>query len=335
MKAAPGEFRRAAFVAGARIEDVLRAGVLRLPVALDPSAVRVEALGAGESYAAWLATDGRGSLVFRLPVRPVDELPRGMAVELRAAPLIPAGVGSVPLAVDESSDNALGFPFLVSSHVAGRHVPAGEWDDALLARHAGQLARLHRRRFPVEGTDRLDLVAEFDEGAQWWAEHHPEVGDTPGARRLAGEIHRRLVDAAGEFEAITYAFVHADLVATNVVVGDDGVPRFIDWEWARIGDVANDLALIGGTVTGGRWYVPMDDAAIDRFIGAYVEESRSLGSTPEDPARLRARRDAWELHERFQNALHCQARSREEGADPGYALAAAQLRQGIRHRLWL
>jgi len=68
---------------------------------------------------------------------------------------------------------------------------------------------------------------------------------------------RELDRLAPAFEAVpTHRLIHGDVVATNVILGPDGVPRFIDFEWSGPGDTAKDLALIGGRVIGGATWPP-------------------------------------------------------------------------------
>ena len=325
---------------GDRLLVALREGSVALPHArLGLDALTVSALGAGESYAAWLVTDGTHSLVFRLPRRPPEEMPTPMADEVNAARFIPEGVGSRVVAVDEGSDNGLGCPYLVSTFVPGSVPALADWDDRLLSRHARQLARLHQPRFdragPPGGDGRvLDLVRAFDESLAWWREAHPQVTGSAAVAALARDIRQRLVAASPAFEGTRYSFIHGDLVATNVVVDTGGTPRFIDWEWARIGDVAQDLAYVGGEVTGGPWYVRMSSSAVTRFLTEYLRARALQPDGQVEPLdRLRRRRDAWELVERFLSSLHFE-RQAQVRADPGpYPAAVRELRTTLRARL--
>ena len=299
----------------------------------------VSALGSGESYAAWLVVDGTHSLVFRLPRRPPEEMPTPMADEFDAARFVPAEVGSRAVAMDAGGDNALGCPYLVSTFVPGSVLAASDWDERLLCDHARQLARLHRPGFALAGPlgaagAVIDIVGEFDQGLQWWRTSHPEVTDDDEVAALARDIRARLVAATPDFEGIRYSFIHGDLVATNVVVDASRTPRYIDWEWARIGDVAQDLAYIGGEVTGGPWYARMSGATVTEFLTAYCAARAAQSDGQVEPLdRLRRRRDAWELVERFLSSLHFSRQARVV-AEPGqYADAVRELRTTLRARL--
>lgn len=325
---------------GEKLLASLQEGLLTVPnAALAPDRLSVTALGIGESYAAWLVSDGSRPFVVRMPRRPPAEMPCSMSDEFKAAQFIPRDVGSRAVAMDESSENALGCPYIVSSFVPGSVIAASEWNERLLREHARQLAKLHRPTFtqagPIEGEMfTLDIVQEFDEGFSWWRNTHPEITDDDEVTALAHDIRERLVIAAPDFEGISYSFIHGDLVATNVVVDAAGTPRYIDWEWARIGDVAQDLAYIGGEVTGGPWYARMDSRLVTEFLAEYqAGRATQMDGQVEPLNRLRSRRDAWELTERFLSSLHF-SKQTNTAADVGqYADAVRELRTTLRARL--
>lgn len=98
--------------------------------------------------------------------------------------------------------------------------------------------------------------------------------------------------------------VHGDAVATNVVFDDVGTARYIDWEWAHTGDVAQDLAYIGGQVHGGPWYVSMTGAQVEAQVWRYLRARQTAEASPALHERLLARRRAWEVYERFVSSLH-------------------------------
>lgn len=320
---------------GAHLLDALRSRAIALP---DPS-LRVDdatasLLGTGESYAAWLVTDGTASLVFRLARRRPEDMPCPMIDEFRAGSLIPDDIGSRPLAMDDLADNPLGTPYIVATYAPGSLRVPSAWDAGLLGSLAGRLAVLHERTYPLAGSvggaaERLDIVREFDDSYAWWQAADPEIASGPEAAALALRIRPHIVAAAPAFNGISYSLIHGDLVATNILIDERGTPRLIDWEWARIGDVANDLALIGGRITGGPWYVPMDEATIDRLLAEYLAaRTAQTGLAAEPLARLRARRDSWELLERFFTSLHCEGKALRSG-DPLYAQATRQMRAGL------
>lgn len=321
---------------GLQLLEALRSRTIAVPdAAWDNSELRVSALGFGESYAAWLATDGAISVVFRLPRRAAADMPTPMTDEMAAAAFIPDDVGSRAILMDAFTDNLLGSPYIASTFAAGSVKPVNEWDQHLLQKHAAQLARLHNPRFQAAGSvgeegAPVDIIREFEEGYKWWQNTEPTLADADDVAALAMSIRSRLNTLAPAFEGISYSFIHGDLVVPNVVVDDAGTPRFIDWEWARIGDIAQDLAAIGGRVHGGPWYMPMSEAAVHAFLVSY-RDARGLQGKPllEPLERLRMRREAWELTERFLSSLHFAKQARDR-ADPSfYPDAVTDLRRTL------
>lgn len=154
---------------GERLLAALREGSIIVPGLVVSAAVEVHALGAGESYAAWKVVDGSQTVVVRVPRRPPEQMPTAMKDELDASALIDGSVGSRALAMDDSPENALGAPFIVSTFVPGAVLAAAEWNEALLMAHARQMAKLHDPHYEGAGAlgadgIAIDLVREFDEG---------------------------------------------------------------------------------------------------------------------------------------------------------------------------
>lgn len=307
------------------IRDAWRAGRLDgTPHRAGP--VTVDLLGVGQTYAAWhLAGPNGPDLTVRVAARPPDDMPRPMAQEAAALPYVPAGSGPrvVTSCPEDGAASPLGLPYLVTTHQPGRQLAAHHWGTEQLRAHASGLARLHRDRFmgrggfgsgadPLGGLapGPMSLLAEFDAAMAWWQEHHPDL--CQDARTTALVAAARAVCAAAEpyfDELVAYPLVHGDLCATNVL-WDGGTPHYIDFEWAQTDDPARDLAIIGGPVHGGPWYVPLDDAGVDGLLDQYVRESARLGHDL-DRAVLRRRRDAWEAYERTAMLLYVRRRARE------------------------
>lgn len=324
---------------GERLAAALREGTLRIPGVVASAAMEVHALGTGESYAAWKVVDGSRAFVVRIPRRPPADTPTEMMREFEASSLMDSSVGSCAVAMDDGRHNPLGSPYIVSTFVPGAVFAPSRWNKALLMGHARQLAKFHGSRRKAAnglgiGEDPVDIVREFDEGYAWWQEAHPEVTDNANVEAVGAAIRRRLIGARPWFEGMRTTLIHGDLVATNIVVDTAGVPRYIDWEWARIGDVAQDLAYIGGHVVGGPWYVPMKPATVDAFIVEYVSAAATRAHGNNEPfERLLGRRDAWELCERFLSSLHFAKQARTL-PDPGYYPAAVRsLHATLRTRL--
>jgi len=270
--------------------------------------VRVQRLGAGESYAAWRVRTGTEDVVVRVARRPVAELPRPMANEFAMLRLVPEGLGPRPVLLDESAE-LFGSPFIVTTFVPGRVVGPGEWTPELLTAHARGLARLHRAERPGS----VLLADHFRAGLGWWRDHHPDVVDQ--VAHLVPLVTARVEEVP---PAPRHTLVHGDAVATNILVDEAGTPRYIDWEWADFGDPAQDLAYLGGAIATPPWYVPLSPAEIDHLLAAYreIHPDETLGP----------RRAGWELCERFLTALHFRTQ-------PRHRQAAGHLTAALEHQL--
>ncbi|MFC2779585.1 MULTISPECIES: phosphotransferase family protein [Actinomyces] len=297
-----------------RIRAAVDAGELR-GVTTGP----VERLGTGESYTAWRVGSGEQARVLRLPRRPPHDLPRSMQAEFEVLRRVPPELGTSAVALETGSDNPLGTPYMVTTHVPGRALRATDWNPRLATALAHQIARLHDALATGPAPSVAFVPSADEQGeelATWWGGHHPETLTDPRVRALLPAWRRELTRLAPAFEAVpTHRLIHGDAVATNVILGPDGLPRLIDFEWSGPGDTAKDLAFIGGRVTGGPWYLPMTSDDVAAFVTEYSRYSRcsrlAQDSSATDPQRLLERRDAYELLDRLGNLLYCLSRPGE------------------------
>ena len=313
-----------------------------VPAAPSPHATLI---GTGESYAAWLVIsreladlrDQRGprAVVVRVPHH-LQELPRPMSEEFAALVAAPEGIGPRPIHLSAPGEplsaelgGGTGDPaYMVVERVPGQVRPASAWTDDLLAAHARQLAWLHEHTFAghgdITGTDRLTpRLSMIDSGSAamaWWSEHHPDLTVAADVAALWPRVQALFAATEPEFARLEqFSLIHGDAALPNILVSG-GVPRYVDWEWAMIGDPARDLAFIGGQVWLEPWYLHLDDSRFARYVQAYCA---AVGPGA-DAAALTARARAWLVNETFFVALHFR-RQAARHHDPAYAERADTL----------
>ncbi|MFV0131801.1 phosphotransferase family protein [Streptomyces sp. HMX87] len=304
----------------------------------------VQLLGEGESYRVWrLDVAGHPPLAVRVARRALQELPRPMHQEFAALSQLPDGIGPSPVLLNENPDSPLGAPYMVCGYVPGRVPKPAQWSDSLLHAHARQLSRFHARAFPrcgdigapaAEQSAPLSLVSLFEESLAWWQGRFPHMLRSREIGALLSRVEAFVTAAEPAFRRLDrFALIHGDLVVPNIVVDDVGTPRYVDWEWAQLGDPAQDLAYIGGHVPAAPWYLQLDRTRIHRLLTTYLRYSPDAGMETLD--QLAMRRDAWEVYERFFSCLHFRTRrSTPEDRRSGlYTRVVAQLTAGLDARL--
>ena len=236
-----------------------------------------------------------------------------MTAEFETLRRVPSELGTSAIALETGVDNPLGTPYMVTTHVPGRALRAADWNPRLATSLAHQIARLHVAFAAGPAPSVASVPSASEQGEEllaWWGTHHPATLSDSRVSALLPAWLRELTRLAPAFEAVpTHPLIHGDVVATNVILGPDGVPRLIDFEWSGLGDTAKDLALIGGRVTGGPWYLPMTPDDVAALVTEYSRYSRHAGAI--DPQQLLARRDAYELLDRLGNLLYCLSRPGE------------------------
>ena len=277
-------------------------------------------------------------VVVRIPYRPPAASPRPIEAEFAALGLVPAQIGTHGLAVGVNEDNPLGCRFVMTTYAPGAPKPVADWTMDDVAAVVDQLVKLHDHSQSQHGlvTDPqpgpLNIVEEFEAGWAWWQGHHRPITQLPQVQEILPLARDFIATRAPDFAAIhQFSLVHADLVATNIVF-HHGKAHFIDWEWAEYGDPARDLALLGGTVHGGPWYVPLTTTQIESMLTRYITGVESASGLHLPYQNLLNRRDTWEVFERFQAGLHYLLKA-EEQPDSHYPPAATQVWTTLETRL--
>lgn len=307
-----------------------------LPPSLSGEA-RVALAGVGERFAVWRLTPQENApVIVRIPHVDPSELHQSLAHEIAALTLVPPEVGPDPIAFHDDADTSpLGHPYVVATDMPGTAAAPEVWTSAHLEAHAQLLARLHTVAAPGRGPVVLgddpwaqlppgpsSLMGEVEQVMAGWQSRHRAVLDHhhlhPFLEAALDAVRGIEPEIAAMSSSGGFVLAHGDLCATNVLwsrSADDPaqlVVRYIDFEWAQADDPARDLAIIGGAVHGGPWYVPLDADQQGRFVEHYLQARLELGELPDavaDPVALRRRMDAWTAYERTAMLVHVATRA--------------------------
>jgi aminoglycoside phosphotransferase (APT) family kinase protein len=110
----------------------------------------------------------------------------------------------------------------------------------------------------------------------------------PAIRRFVADHSRLFADLR------TFTIVHGDLHPLNILFYDDHL-YYIDWQWARVGDPAHDVAMIGWS-TANSPGMELTGRRLDAFLDTYLMHDV-------DPT-LRQRRDVWMVYSMFFDYLY-------------------------------
>lgn len=286
------------------------------------------------------APTGPASFILRVPHVPVSALPRSLAQEIAALAHAPTGVGPAPVgAHDDASTSPLGLPVVLTADVPGAAARPSSWTSAHLRSHAHHLARLHSVPAPGRGpvmpgpepwaavpAGPQSLLTEVEAEAEGWRAAVIGAPDVSGLEPLIDAALARVARIEPQIAQLDgFVLSHGDLCATNILwdgVNVAGRPavQYIDFEWAQGDDPARDLAIIGGAVHGGPWYVPLTEEQVAGFVGAYVDARAALareagsGELPDsvaDVGALRERMRAWTAYDRMAMLAHVASRAAE------------------------
>ena len=337
---------------GERILEAWRRGALVLPLRDDEAPLRLPGLhrsalpaslsgraraslaGVGERFAAWRLTPQENApVIVRIAHVAPEELHQDLAHEIAALTLIPPGTGPSPVAVhDEATTSPLGHPYVVTTDVPGVAAAPEAWTGAHLRSHARLLARLHAVPAPGRGPVSFGqepwsavpvgpqhLLAEVEAEVEAWRSRHGALLAEHGLEPFLEAALARVAGIEDQIASLdAFCLCHGDLCSTNILWdGADpatGSPcvQYIDFEWAQGDDPARDLAIIGGRVHGGPWYVPLEEEQVTRFVEEYVGARGELGEGPAavaDVGALRERMRAWTAYERTAMLVHVASRA--------------------------
>jgi aminoglycoside phosphotransferase (APT) family kinase protein len=231
-----------------------------------------------------------------------DESVAALHREFSLLRVVPGDVGPRAF-VQDSTGADLPYPYLLLEYLAGDISP--HWPPASYDAHARTLARLHMQAYDRHGdldsltTEPFDMLARFDAACHYWNERTPELFELPFVPRLRAAIRQYIVARRTHFTSLPgFSLVHGDAHWRNILLYE-GRARYIDWEWATIGDPACDVAKVGWDVATA-WQFALTGEQLEGYLDTY------LALRP-DPT-LRARREVWMVFTMFFDQLYHRTR---------------------------
>ncbi|MFC7457405.1 phosphotransferase [Brachybacterium sp. GCM10030267] len=251
----------------------------------------------------------------------------------------PAGAGGPAPGGDpgDPAPSPIGHPFVVTSEMPGTAAVPEAWTAQNLAAHAAHLAHLHSVPAPGRGPVTLgrnpwaaiprgtpSLLSEVEAEVESWRSRHGALIRELALEPFLDAALSRVATVESDIAQLDgFVLAHGDLCATNIMwdrpveAAEPPAVGYIDFEWAQGDDPARDLAIIGGAVHGGPWYVPLDEDQVSAFVDAYVRARAEHGPVPAsvaDVGALRRRMRAWTAYERTAMLVHVASRAATRAA---------------------
>lgn len=265
-----------------RISRSIRTELTKLapnPWLPEPRSIVVELLATGVYHVNFLVRSGESRFVARC-VRssqwgstPRDQIIREFAV---LTDLVGSGAAPRPLALALECET----PFLIESFVEGRRFQP--YSDYSLCAEAIAAAHACAPRASASLLDRTPPQDFLTSDGLTWIERAARAGGESDTTQLLRAAHAELIGREFAVDGCD-VLIHTDLTASNIIQTPHGCV-LIDWEGARIGPRAWDLAYFLSPVTK-LWAAPesgFDDDDRSQFIASYA------AATGTDPAALTA-----------------------------------------------
>jgi aminoglycoside phosphotransferase (APT) family kinase protein len=210
------------------LEALLRRTLRQTPATAALADARLERIAAGSSHPAWRAiVDGAGMCFVRLAASTPASLGSDLQAEARVlARVVDAGLAPRVLYNDPTRG------LLVTEWIDSVERSPGAPRPGEIEACADGLARLHAVPAPA-GVRRVDFRSQ----AEQLRRHASARTIDPGMEECAARVFR---ESAARCEV--QCLCHNDLNPSNVLVDRTGRVRFVDWEYAGLGDPAYDLA---------------------------------------------------------------------------------------------
>jgi thiamine kinase-like enzyme len=251
--------------------------------------IKISRLGAGENNLSLLATiNNRIKLVFRIGLRKKFE--KIMKHEFETLKTLPKNFAPKPLYFDNSK-KIIPRVYSVLSYIEGKHIK--RWTRKHLKLHAKKLAELHKKKFPYD-------KKTFDVYKIFLKEIKDSSGDTlkdKDIKLLLPKISQYIKENNHYFTSLKrFPFIHGDPYVDNILFSKRDV-HYIDWEWAKIGDNAEDVSrFFDEDCSYLPWVIKLSGSKLKFFLNTYLKHH--------DDKTLRTRIKIWSLYYEFMDLLY-------------------------------
>ena len=285
------------------LEAMLRANaaVLGLPEPFGP--IHSELLGRGESNLSFrLSVGHEHSFTLRLCHRP--EVAQNLEREFALLHTLPQGFGPRPYLLETSAEILPG-PFALVSYLPGEVLTRLTLEQ--LRAHGRRLAELHNAtESHAEGAAAPDIHQEFLSSLAYWRGSHPALLEQPEVKRLISALERHFERVSAPLLGSARAvIIHGDPCLPNILF-DGAQVNYIDWEWTRLGDPAQDLSQVGWHFENLPWQTRLSEFEEATYLNAYQE-------VRPDPTLLERRR-LWVALYGFFDHLHFRTKAAAQAA---------------------
>lgn len=232
------------------------------------SDVQIERLGKGESNISLLVTvNKKQKLVFRLAQLYADSLEK----EFETLSKIPTGIGPKPIYLN-TEKNVIDYPFLVESFVPGQTVH--KWDKTHLSEMAQTLATLHSKT-KIKKEQEINFGNKLKEDNNYFFKNCPELLNDKEVEMTIKFVLDILESKNFLLKRVnTVSVLHGDLNSENILLGDDGKIRFIDWELSHYNDIAREFSTFYyDDMKYLNWRIQLESPLKDFFLDEYSKRA--------------------------------------------------------------
>jgi aminoglycoside phosphotransferase (APT) family kinase protein len=269
------------------------------------TSIEVSNLGTGENNQSILAKiNGKHKFVFRIALNKINDVEKERR-KFENLKLIPNSFGPKPVLFDDSR-KIIPNVFSILTFVEGKSVR--KWRMKNIRLHAKALAVIHHKKFRCWTDDKkkykkLDLLKKFDKDI----DEYKQVSKDKKTSELILAVRKYILEKNQLFTSLqNFSIIHGDICNDNVVFYQNNI-RYIDWEWLRIGDNAEDIGRIfSNDYSLSPWFIKLSEKNVDYMIKVYINENKNFADKT-----LKERVEVWNNFLKLTAMLYCKLRIKD------------------------